>query len=107
MNKRVFLKYFLSVTALIFLPTFPSFSKSHKKKFKGKKRGNKKGKKKRDYFINSIYPNLKIDSPMHQAKYDKAIVREKDLLEKLKKIRNRKKSLAWTIHQTKYHPAMV
>ena len=31
----------------------------------------------------------------------------KDLLEKLKKIRNRKKSLAWTIHQTKYHPAMV
>ena len=45
--------------------------------------------------------------PKLQAKYDKAIVREKDLLEKLKKIRNRKKSLAWTIHQTKYHPAMV
>ena len=45
--------------------------------------------------------------PKLQAKYDKAIVREKDLLEKLKKIRNNKKSLAWKIHQTKYHPAMV
>ena len=66
MKKREFLKFLFSATSLIFFSTFPSFSKSHKGKSKGKKKSSKKGKKKREYFINNIYPNLKIDSPQHQ-----------------------------------------
>ena len=45
--------------------------------------------------------------PKLQAKYDKVIVREQDLLEKLKKIRYNKKALAWKIHNEKYHPALA
>ena len=36
--------------------------------------------------------------PKLQAKYDKVIVREQDLLEKLKNLRNKKKQMAWRIH---------
>jgi hypothetical protein len=45
--------------------------------------------------------------PKLQAKYDKAIVREQDLLKKLKKLRSNKQNLAWKIHNIKYHPAIV
>lgn len=42
--------------------------------------------------------------PKLQVKYDKAIIREKDLKEKLKKLQEKKKQMAWQIHQIKYHP---
>ena len=42
--------------------------------------------------------------PKLQAKYDKAILQEKTLSEKLKKLQERKKQMAWKIHQIKYHP---
>ena len=45
--------------------------------------------------------------PKLQAKYDKAILREKDLLEKLKKLQEKKKQMAWTLHQIKYHPTVI
>ena len=48
--------------------------------------------------------NANTGTPKLQAKYDKAIIREKDLKEKLKKLQERKKQMAWKIHQIKYHP---
>ena len=66
MKKRDFLKLVFNTASLYFFSALPSFSNSHKKKGKGKKKSNKRGKKKREYFINNIYPNLKIESPLHQ-----------------------------------------
>ena len=66
MKKRDFLKLVFSTASLFFFSAFPSFSKSHKKKDKGKKKSNNGDKKKRENFINNIYPNLKIESPLHQ-----------------------------------------
>ena len=66
MIKRDFLKLVFNTASLFFFSALPSFSNSHKKKDKGKKKSNKRGKKKREYFINNIYPNLKIESPLHQ-----------------------------------------
>jgi len=42
-----------------------------------------------------------------QAKYDKQVMREQDLLEKLKKLRLQKKTVAWKMHLIKYHPATL
>ena len=66
MKKRDFLKLVFKTASLFFFSTIPSFSNSHKKKGKGKNKSNKGDKKKREYFINNIYPNLKIESPLHQ-----------------------------------------
>ena len=66
MKKRDFLKLVFNTASLFFFSTLPSFSNSHKKKNKGKKKSNKRGKKKREYFIKNIYPNLEIESPLHQ-----------------------------------------
>lgn len=65
MIKREFLKIIFSTSSLIFFSTFSSWAKSHKFK-SGNKKKNAKGSKKREYFINEIYPNLKIHSPEHQ-----------------------------------------
>ena len=45
--------------------------------------------------------------PKLQAKYDKTIVQEKDLLEKLKKLQEKKKQMAFKLHQIKYHPSVI
>ena len=66
MKKRDFLKLVFNTASLFFFSTLPSFPSSHKKKNKGKKKSSKRGKKKREYFIKNIYPNLKIESPLHQ-----------------------------------------
>ena len=66
MKKRDFLKLFFKSISLIFFSAFPSFSSSHKKKNKGKNESNNFDIKKRENFINNIYPNLKIDSPLHE-----------------------------------------
>ena len=66
MKKRDFLKLVFNTASLFFFSALPCFSSSHKKKNKVKKKSKKRGKKKREYFINNIYPNLKIESPLHQ-----------------------------------------
>ena len=66
MKKREFLKIIFNVATLVFTSTLPSFAKSHKFKFGKRKGSKKKGQKKRKYFINEIYPTLKINSPEHE-----------------------------------------
>jgi hypothetical protein len=45
--------------------------------------------------------------PKLQEQYDKFITREQDLLRKLLVIKERKKVVAWKLHQVKYHQATI
>ncbi len=45
--------------------------------------------------------------PKLQEQYDKFITREQDLLRKLLVIKERKKVVAWKLHQVKYHEATI
>ena len=45
--------------------------------------------------------------PKLQAKYDKTIIQENDLLEKLKKLQEKKKQMAFKLHMIKYHPSVI
>ena len=41
--------------------------------------------------------------PKLQMQYDKFITKEKDLLQKLLALKEKKKVTAWKLHQIKYH----
>jgi len=45
--------------------------------------------------------------PKLQRQYDKFITREKDLLQKLLAIKEKKKVVAWKLHQVKFHEAII
>jgi hypothetical protein len=45
--------------------------------------------------------------PKLQMQYDKFITKEQDLIRKLLAIKEKKKVMAWKLHQIKYHQATL
>jgi len=42
-----------------------------------------------------------------QEQYDKSILKEKKLLDKLQAVKSKKKAIAWKLHLVKYHQATL